>query len=109
MRGFHCIGGGSVPPPPELPDAGPSNALKGTSPGLDGGADPSFVSYFVNKTLKSVNVCLECLVSMHWGWQYAAPNHLPDAGSGGAPKGASPGLGGGANVKFLCCIVLAKC
>ena len=47
--------------------------------------------------------------SMHWGWQCAAPNPLPDAGPGNVPKGASPGLGGGANVNSLCCIVLAKC
>ena len=40
---------------------------------------------------------------MHRGWQCAAPNQLPDAGSGGMPKGASPGLGGGLNAIF--CIV----
>ena len=44
---------------------------------------------------------------MHWGRQCAAPNHLPDTGPGDAPNGASPGLGRGANVKFLCRIVLA--
>ena len=32
----------------------------------------------------------------------------PHAGSGDVPKGASPGLGGGANSFFLCRIVLAK-
>ena len=37
---------------------------------------------------------------MHWGWQCAAPNHLPDAGLGGVLKGALPGLGKGANVIF---------
>ena len=41
--------------------------------------------------------------SMHQGRQYAAPNQLPDAGPGGAPKGASPGLGGGFNAIF--CLV----
>ena len=41
--------------------------------------------------------------SMHWGQQCAAPNHLPDAGPGGVPKGASPGLGGGSNAIF--CVV----
>ena len=34
---------------------------------------------------------------MHLGRQCAAPNQLPDAGPGGAPKGASPSLGGGLN------------
>ena len=34
---------------------------------------------------------------------------LPHAGLGDAPKGASPGLGGGADSFFLCHIVLAKC
>ena len=32
----------------------------------------------------------------------------PHAGPGDAPKGASPGLGGGADSFFLCRIVLAK-
>ena len=38
--------------------------------------------------------------SMHWGRQCAAPNALPDAWPGSAPKGASPGLGGGAESFF---------
>ena len=38
--------------------------------------------------------------SMHRGRQCAAPNALPDAGPGGAPKGALPGLGGGAESFF---------
>ena len=37
---------------------------------------------------------------MHRGWQCAAPNGLPDAGPGGAPKGVSPSLGGGTNSLF---------
>ena len=37
---------------------------------------------------------------MHWGRQCSTPNQLPDAGPGGAPKGASPGLGGGADSLF---------
>ena len=41
--------------------------------------------------------------SMHWGWQCAAPDALPDAGLGGAPKGVSSGLGGGLNAIF--CLV----
>ena len=45
---------------------------------------------------------------MHWGWQCAAPDALPDVGLGGVPKGASSGLGGGADSLFLCRIVLAK-
>ena len=40
---------------------------------------------------------------MHRGRQCAAPNQLPDAGPGGALKGASPGLGGGLNAIF--CLV----
>ena len=30
---------------------------------------------------------------MHWGWKCAAPNELPDAGPGDAPKGTLPDLG----------------
>ena len=40
---------------------------------------------------------------MHWGWQSAAPNELPDARQGDAPKGALLGLDGGVNAFF--CIV----
>ena len=40
---------------------------------------------------------------MHRGQQYAAPDALPDAGPGGAPKGTSPSLGGGLNAIF--CLV----
>ena len=39
--------------------------------------------------------------SMHWGRQCATPDALPDAGSGDAPKGASPGHGGGVIANFL--------
>ena len=46
--------------------------------------------------------------SMHRGRQCAAPDALPDAGLGSAPKGESPGLGGGDESFFLCRIVLAK-
>ena len=43
---------------------------------------------------------------MHQERQCAGPDALPDAGLGGASKGASPGLGGGADPLFcvvLCC------
>ena len=93
-----------------LPHVGAGSALKSASSGLGGGADSFFsVLNCVDRMLKSVNVCLQCLVSMHWGRQRAGPNHLPDARPGGAPKGASPGLGGGADLLFLCRIVLPKC
>ena len=46
--------------------------------------------------------------SMHWGRQCAAPNQLPDAGPGGAPRGASPGLGRGLNAIF-CLVLGASC
>ena len=45
---------------------------------------------------------------MHRGRQCAAPNQLPDAGPGGALKGASPGLGGGLNAIF-CLVLEASC
>ena len=90
--------------PDALPDAGPGGALKGASPGLGGGAE-SFFSVVL--CWQNVKMC-ECLLanaqlSMHQGRQCAAPNQLPDAGPGGAPKGASPGLGGGVNAIF--CLV----
>ena len=46
--------------------------------------------------------------SMRQGWQCAAPNGLPDAGLGGAPKGASLGLGGRAEPLFFFRIAFAK-
>ena len=60
-----------------------------------------FVSYCVAKTLNSVNFCLECPVFNALGAAVCRPNALPDAGPGDTPKGASPGLGGGADPFFL--------
>ena len=45
---------------------------------------------------------------MHWGRQCAAPNELPDTGLGDAPKGASPGLGGGMHA-FSCLVFGLQC
>ena len=41
---------------------------------------------------------------MHWGRKCTAPTELPHAGPGDAPKGASPGLGGGMNA-FFCSVL----
>ena len=83
------------------PHAGPGDALKGASLGLGGNAEPFF---FVVLCWQNDKFC-ECLLGMPSfqcirGGQCAAPNGLPDAGPGGAPKGASPGLGGGAESFF---------
>ena len=43
MPSFQCIGGGSVPPPDALLDAGPGGAPKGASPGFGGGAESLFL------------------------------------------------------------------
>ena len=59
------------------------------------------LSYCVGKTLKCVNVWLQCPVFNALGQQCAAPDALPDAGPGGAPKGISSGLGGGAESFFF--------
>ena len=42
--------------------------------------------------------------SLHWGRCCTAPNELPNAGPGDAPKGASPGLGGGQRLPL--CLLL---
>ena len=55
-RGWKC------PAPTELLHVGPGDALKGTSPGLGGGANAFFVLCRVGKMLKPVKVCLKCLV-----------------------------------------------
>ena len=49
---------------------------------------------------------------MHWRWQCAASNHLPDAGPGGAPKGALPSIDEGLNAIFcvvFCCQSVKVC
>ena len=61
------------------------------------------LSYCVGKTLKSVHVCLQRPVFNALGAAVCRPDALPDADPGGAPKGASPSLGGGLNAIF--CLV----
>ena len=109
MPSFQCIGGASVPAPDALSDAGPGGAPKTASPGLGRGADLFFC---IVLCLQNVKFCA-CLLAMPSfqcirGWQRATPNGLPDAGPGGAPNGASPGLGGRAEPLFFFRIVFAK-
>ena len=61
---------------------------------------------------QNVKIC-ECSAwnaqfSMHRGRQCATPNDYRTLGRVARRKGASPGLGGGADPFFLCRIVLAK-
>ena len=58
MRGFQCIGGGSAPPPPELPDARPGDAPKGTSPGLGARINAFFCGV---SRLQLVKICEDLL------------------------------------------------
>ena len=62
MHGFHCIGARSVPPPPNWRTLGRAMCQKAHR--LASAEAPILlcVSYCVNRTLKSVNVCLECPV-----------------------------------------------
>ena len=69
-RGRQCAA------PNQLPDAGLGGAPKGASPGLGGGADSLFLSYCVSKTLKSVNVCLQCPVFNALGAVVCRPQWL---------------------------------
>ena len=90
--------------PYALPDARPGGAPKGTSPGLGGGADSLFSIVLCCQNDKFCEFLLampsfQCI----GGGSVPAPNALPDVGPGGAPKGASPGLGGGLNAIF--CLV----
>ena len=62
--------------PNALLDAGPGDAPKGASPGLGGGANPFFVPYCVDETLKSVNFCLQRLVFNALGAAVCRPQSL---------------------------------
>ena len=94
-----------------LPDVGPGGVPKGAAPGLVRRRRFFFsVSYCVGKALK-ICECVLATPSFHCigGGSVPPPNHLPDAGPGGALKGVSPSLDGGANASFWCRFVLAKC
>ena len=45
---------------------------------------------------------------MHWGGWCAAPNEFPNTGPDDAPKGESPGLGGGVHA-FFCLVSGLQC
>ena len=72
MRGFHCIGDGSVPPPPNCRAA----RRKARCLALAKAPILLFVSYSVNKMLKFVNVYLECPVFNALGAAVCRPQSL---------------------------------
>ena len=76
MRSFHCIGGGSVPPPPNCRTLGRAMHQKTHRLALVEAPILLSVSFHVNKTLKSVNVCLECLVFNALGATMCRPESL---------------------------------
>ena len=62
MPSFQCIGGGSVPPPMPCRTLGRAARRKARCLALAEAPILFFLSYCVGKTLKSVNVCLQCPV-----------------------------------------------
>ena len=91
------------------PHAGLGDALKGVSPSLGGGADPFFC---VALCWQNVKIC-ECLLATPsfqciGGGSVLPPMPCRTLGRAACQKGASSGLGGGADSLFLCRIVLAK-
>ena len=72
MRGFHCIGDGSVPSPLNC------QAARRKARRLALAEAPILLSvlYSVNKMLKSVNVCLECPVFNAFGAAVCRPQSL---------------------------------
>ena len=72
MRGFHCVGDGSVLPPPNCQAA----RRKAHRLALAEAPILLFVSYSVNKILKFVNVCLECPVFNALGAAVSCPQSL---------------------------------
>ena len=89
--------------PNQLPDAGLGGAPKGVLPGLGRGAESFFSVVLCWQNFKICEYLLATPSFQCIRGQCAAPNQLPDAGPGGALKGASPGLDGGLNAFF--CLV----
>ena len=86
MRGFHCIGGGNVPPPPNWWTLGQAMHQKARRLALVEAPILLCVSYCVNKTLKSVNVCLECPVFNALGAVVCRPQWLARRWAGQCAK-----------------------
>ena len=83
---FQCIGGGSVPPPMPCRTLGRAARPKARHLALAEAPNLFSLSYCVGKTLKSVNFCLQCPVSMHRGRQCAAPMPCRTLGRAARPK-----------------------
>ena len=98
------MGGGSVPPPISCRTLGRAARRNVRCLAL---AEAPILFFSVVLCCQNVKMCGCLLATPSFqciGRQCAAPNGLPDAGPGGTPKGASPGLGGGLNAIF--CLVL---
>ena len=109
MPSFQCIGGGSVPPPMACRTLGRAARQKARHLAL---AEALILFFSVVLCWQNFKIC-ECLLARPsfqciGGGSVPPPMQLPDAGPGGAPKGASLGLGGGTDSLFFCRTVLAK-
>ena len=76
MPSFQCIGGGSVPPPMPCRTLGRAARRKARRLALAEAPILFFLSYCVGKTLKSVNVCLQCPVFNALGAAVCRPQCL---------------------------------
>ena len=101
---FQCIGGGSVPPPITCRMLGRAARRKARRLALAEAPMQVFGVASCCKMLKSVSVFLKCAVFIALAAAMYCPTELADAVPDDAPKGASPGLGGGANPSL--CVVL---
>ena len=108
MPSFQCIGGGSVPPPMACQTLGRVARRKARHLALAEAPILFFLSYCVGKTLKSVNVCLQCPVFNALGAAVCHPRCLARRWAGRHAERRVAWPWRRRRIFFLCRIVLAK-
>ena len=91
-----------------LPYAGLGDAPEGVSPGLGEGVHAFFCIVYCWQCVKNHEGLVEVQFSLHGGRQCTAPNELPNAGLGDAPKRRLSSLGGGVHA-FSCVVSCWQC
>ena len=108
MPSFQCIGGGSVPPPMPCRTLGRAARRKARRLALAEAPNLFSLSYCVGKTLKSVNVCLQCPVFNASGAAVCRPRCLARRWAGRRAERRIAWPWRRRRIFFLCRIVLAK-
>ena len=109
MRGFQCIGGGSVPPHRVAARWAGRCAKRRVALALAEAPMHFFVSYHVGKMLKSVKVCLKCLVFNALGAAMCRPQSVAGRWAGrSCQKARRLPWHGGLNA-FFCLVSGLEC